>query len=210
MEERQAVTPVELSSHDVPPRDRVPHWDATQIRILDAADELILRRGVHGVTIAELARRAGHSRPTIYRSWTDADDVVRAALLRRVAGIVAEFPEPSRSREALVDDVLRFSALFRRDPVYGRLLDEEPEAFTRYTLQRVGSSQRLILAWLARAIAAAQENGDVRREDPAEMAVMLLLLAQSAVLSHGTVSDLVSESAWERELRAALDGLLRA
>ncbi|MEV4735033.1 MULTISPECIES: TetR/AcrR family transcriptional regulator [unclassified Microbacterium] len=210
MEERQAATPADLPSHDVAPRDRVPHWDATQIRILDAADALILRRGVHGVTIAELARRAGHSRPTIYRSWTDADDVVRAALLRRVAGIVAEFPEPSRSREALVDDVLRFSALFRSDPVYGRLLDEEPEAFTRYTLQRVGSSQRLILAWLARAIAAAQENGDVRREDPAEMAVMLLLLAQSAVLSHGTVSDLVSESAWERELRAALDGLLRA
>jgi AcrR family transcriptional regulator len=202
MEERQAAITVTAANP--------PSADATQTRILDAADELILRRGVHGVTIAELARRAGHSRPTIYRNWSDADDVVRAALLRRVSGIVAQFPRPSRSRAELVDDVLRFSSLFRSDPVYGRLLDEEPEAFTRYTLQRVGSSQRLILAWLADAIAVAQGHGDVRRDDPAEMAVMLLLLAQSAVLSHGTVSDLVSESAWERELRAALDGLLRA
>lgn len=202
MEDRQAVA----SRID----DALPQWDHTQTRILDAADELIVRRGVHGVTIAELARRANHSRPTIYRSWSDADDVVRAALLRRVAGIVAQFPEPSASRADLVDDVLRFSVLFRHDPVYGRLLDEEPEAFTRYTLQRVGSSQRLILAWLARAIATAQRHGDVRGDEPAEMAVMLLLLAQSAVLSHGTVSDLVSETAWERELRAALDGLLRA
>ncbi|MFJ4225187.1 TetR/AcrR family transcriptional regulator [Microbacterium sp. NPDC089695] len=210
MEERQAVIPAATATSDAAPHDGVPRWDATQTRILDAADDLILRRGVHGMTIAELSRRAGHSRPTVYRSWTDADDVVRAALLRRVSGIVAEFPEPSASRSALVDDVLRFTALFRTDPVYGRLLDEEPEAFTRYTLQRVGSSQRLILAWLARSIAAAQEYGDVRRDDPAEMAVMLLLLAQSAVLSHGTVSDLVSESAWERELRAALHGLLRA
>jgi hypothetical protein len=38
---------------------------------------------------------------------------------------------------------------------------------------------------------------------------MLLLIAQSAVLSHGTVSELLSEDSWERELRAALDGLLR-
>ena len=39
--------------------------------------------------------------------------------------------------------------------------------------------------------------------------MMLLLIAQSAVLSHGTVSELISEESWERELRAALDGLLR-
>ncbi|NKF32103.1 helix-turn-helix transcriptional regulator, partial [Pseudomonas sp. BGM005] len=52
MEERQ----VTASTATAP-----PEWDATQARILDAADELISRRGVHGVTIAELARRAGHS-----------------------------------------------------------------------------------------------------------------------------------------------------
>ncbi len=38
---------------------------------------------------------------------------------------------------------------------------------------------------------------------------MLLLIAQSAVLSHATVADLIDERAWERELRAALDGHLR-
>ncbi|MEV7797854.1 helix-turn-helix domain-containing protein [Microbacterium foliorum] len=201
MEERQA-----LADHA---DSRAPDWDPTQSRILDAADGLIARRGVHGVTIAELARRVGHSRPTIYRSWSDADDVVRAALLRRVAAILEHFPTHATTRRELVDDVLRFSALFRADAVYGRLLAEEPEAFTRYTLQRVGSSQRLILGWLAAAIGAAQRSGSVRAGDPGEIAVMLLLIAQSAVLSHGTVSELLSEESWERELRAALDGLLR-
>ncbi|MGN7950003.1 TetR/AcrR family transcriptional regulator [Microbacterium sp. 22215] len=201
MEERQAIAEAPLAEQ--------PHWDATQSRILDAADELISRRGVHGVTIAELARRAGHSRPTIYRSWSDADDVVRAALLRRVAGIVSQFPTEPFTRPDLVDDVLRFSVLFRTDEVYGRLLADEPEVFTRYTLQRVGSSQRLILSWLAAAIRAAQQGGTVRTGDADAIAVMLLLIAQSAVLSHGTVSELISEESWERELRAALDGLLR-
>ncbi|PRB15613.1 TetR/AcrR family transcriptional regulator [Microbacterium sp. MYb62] len=189
--------------------ERQPLWDATQTRILDAADSLIERRGVHGVTIAELARRADLSRPTIYRNWSDADDVVRAALLRRVAGILSTFPADACTRTALVDDVLRFTMLFRNDSLYSRLLADEPEAFTRYTLQRVGSSQRMILRWLATAIRAAQTDGSVRRGAPEEIAVMLLLIAQSAVLSHGTVADIISESAWERELRAALDGLLR-
>ena len=189
--------------------ERQPLWDATQTRILDAADALIERRGVHGVTIAELARRADLSRPTIYRNWSDADDVVRAALLRRVDGILSTFSADARTRSALVDDVLRFTTLFLSDPLYGRLLADEPEAFTRYTLQRVGSSQRMILRWLARAISSAQGDGSVRPGEPQEIAVMLLLIAQSAVLSHGTVADLISEAGWERELRAALDGLLR-
>lgn len=201
MEERQA--------HIDSPLEQSPEWDATQSRILDAADTVISRRGVHGVTIAELARRAGHSRPTIYRSWSDADDVVRAALLRRVKGMVEQFPARAGSRQELVDDVLRFSTLFRSDAVYGRLLEEEPEVFTRYTLQRVGSSQRMILQWLTNAIHDAQRGGTVREGEPNEMAVMLLLIAQSAVLSHGTVSELISPESWERELRAALDGLLR-
>ncbi|UJP10958.1 TetR/AcrR family transcriptional regulator [Microbacterium sp. KUDC0406] len=187
----------------------LPNWDATQTRILDAADDVILRRGVHDVTIADLARRAEVSRPTIYRSWSDADDVVRTALLRRAAGILSRFPERERSRADVVDDVLRFIALFRGDAVYGRLLAEEPEAFTRYTLQRVGSSQRMIIGWLAQAISAAQQGATVRAAPPQEIAVMLLLVAQSAVLSHGTVAELIDEDAWERELRAALHGLLR-
>ena len=183
--------------------------DATQTRILDAADALLQARGVHGVTIAELARRSGMSRPTIYRNWSDADDVVRATLLRRVVRILTDFPEPAPTRSALVEDVLRFSALFRTDAVYARLLAEEPEVFTRYTLQRVGSSQRVILTWLATAIARAQSDGSVRSGDSGEIAVMTLIIAQSALLSHGTVSELIDEPAWDRELRAALEGHLR-
>lgn len=184
-------------------------WDSTQNRVLDAADALISARGVHGVTIAELARSSELSRPTIYRNWSDADDVVRSALLRRVTVVLEAFPEPSSSRHALVEDVLRFSERFRADAVFGRLLDDEPEVFTRYMLQRVGSSQRLIHQWLAAAIASAQETGSVRSGEPQDIAVMLLLIAQSAVLSHGTVVELIDDTAWDRELRAALDGYLR-
>lgn len=183
-------------------------WDATQRRILEAAEHLIAQRGVGGLTIAELGRAAGVSRPTIYRSWAGAEEVVRAALLHRVLNLLERVPF-AQTREAIVDDVLLFSAAFQNDELYAALLAREPEVFTRYTLQRFGASQHAILQWMATSISAAQAGGTVRADDPQQIAVMLLLVAQSAILSHGTVSALIDDAAWERELRAALDGLLR-
>lgn len=183
-------------------------WDATQLRILDAAEQLIARRGVSGLAVAELARDAGVSRPTVYRTWAGADEVVRAVLLRRVLVLLEDVPL-SDSRERIVDDVLRFSVAFRTDPLYAALLEREPEIFTRYTLQRFGASQQAILVRMAASIVAAQAAGSVRAGEPQHIAVMLLLIAQSAILSHGTVSDLIDERSWEHELRAALGGLLR-
>lgn len=193
MEERQA---------------RVQAWDATQLRILDTAERIIAQRGIGGLTIAELAREAGVSRPTVYRSWAGADEVVRAALLHRMLTLLEGVPV-SRSRTEIVTDVLRFSAAFVADPVYAALLEREPEVFTRYMLHRFGASQRAILERMAQSIAAAQPDGTVRAGDPRHIAVMLMLLAQSAILSHGTVSELIDDDAWDRELRAALDGVLR-
>ncbi|MFB9308406.1 AcrR family transcriptional regulator [Agromyces hippuratus] len=186
-----------------------PVWDEAETRMLDAAVELIAARGVGGVTVAEVARNAGVSRPTVYRRWASADEIVRAALLRATVSLIEQFPEPARSRSDLVRDVMRFSELFRTDPLYGRLLEREPEVFTRYTLQRIGQSQRVILQWLSAAIELAQQGGSVRAGAPGDLAVMLLLIAQSAILSHNTVSALIDEPHWSSELWHALDGHLR-
>lgn len=186
-----------------------PEWDAAEQRMLDAAAELIAARGVHGVTIAEVARNAAVSRPTVYRRWAGADDIVRAALLRAAVGIIDRFGAPATTRAEIVRDVLRFSELFREDALYGRLLEREPEVFMRYTLQRIGTSQRVILHWLAAAVTAAQRGGTVRDGNPGDISVMLLLIAQSAILSHNTVSTLIDESHWSTELWHALDGHLR-
>lgn len=179
------------------------------MRMLDAAVELIAVRGSGGVTVAEVARNAGVSRPTVYRRWASADEIVRAALLRATVSLIEQFPEPAQSRADIVRDVMRFSELFRTDPLYGRLLDREPEVFTRYTLQRIGQSQRVILQWLATAIELAQQGGSVRAGTPSDLAVMLLLIAQSAIFSHNTVSALIDEPHWSSELWHALDGHLR-
>lgn len=183
--------------------------DATESRILDAAAHLMRVHGVHGVTIADIARGAEVSRPTIYRRWPGVDEIIRAALLRAALRILAQFDTVATTRAEIVEDVLRFSELFRGDELYGPLLNLHPEVFTRYTLHRIGASQRAILRWLSDAIALAQRNGSVRAGVPDHLAVMLLLIAQSAILSHSTVAALIDEANWRTELWHALDGHLR-
>ena len=132
-------------------------------------------------------------------SWIGTATFVIGKPVGAVVGFTLASQVPRVSRSSFVN--VEYGLLFGDGQVNVR--------HAGVTLQRVGSSQRMILRWLARAISSAQGDGSVRPGEPQEIAVMLLLIAQSAVLSHGTVADLISEAGWERELRAALDGLLR-
>lgn len=201
MEDRQAVATSSV--------EHLPVWDEADSRLLDHASALIAARGTGGLTIAELAREARVSRPTIYRRWAGVDEVVRAALLRQTVSILSRFSSAINTREDLVDEILRFADEFAANPVFARLLARESEVFTQYSLERVGSSQRVMLRWLADAIVRGQQGGSVRKGDADDMSVMLLLIVQSAVLSHNAVSSLIGASEWRAELTCAVDGYLR-
>jgi AcrR family transcriptional regulator len=201
MEDRQVLA---ISSSEFV----LPVWDEVDARLLDVASDLIASRGTGGFTIAELARDARVSRPTIYRRWPGTDEVVRAALLRQTVSIIARMSPDVRTGNGLVAEVMRFAELFRRDRVFGRLLDREPEAFTQYSLERIGSSQRAMLRWLEVAIARGQADGTVREGAAHDMSVMLLLIVQSAVLSHQAVSSLIGAAEWQFELTRAVEGYL--
>ncbi|HCS60069.1 MAG TPA: TetR/AcrR family transcriptional regulator [Microbacterium sp.] len=202
MKQRQTVL---RSSVDA----ETPIWDEADASLLEHASALIATRGTQGLTIAELAREAGVSRPTIYRRWAGTDEVVRAALLRQTVLIIEQLAPGVTTRHALVSEVMRFADLFRDDPVFKRLLDREPGAFTQYSLKRIGSSQRAMLRWLEDALVRGQSDGSVREGTPGDMAVMLLLIVQSAVLSRHAVASLIGEPEWHDELTRAVDGYLR-
>jgi AcrR family transcriptional regulator len=183
--------------------------DRTEARLLEAAAELVATRGTRGLSIAELARAAGVSRPTVYRRWESADDVLRAVFGHRAQLVLTAIGPQAADRATIVDKVVRFGELFHADPVFGRLLTSEPEVFTRYAFQRIGRSQRVLLEWLAAAITAAQQGGTVRAGSATDMAVMVLLVSQSVVLSHQTVTTVIDDAALRTELTHSLDGYLR-
>jgi len=77
--------------------------------VLDAARVCLLRGGGRKVTVSEVARQAGVSRPTVYRRWPDIAEIIRDLLTREVLTIVeqvlGERGEP-QDLDALADQVV--------------------------------------------------------------------------------------------------------
>lgn len=180
----------------------------TETAILDAALAEVLEHGLRRTSVSNIARRSGVSRQTIYRYWPDAQALFAALVTRELLATMPPAVE-SRSLHELVALIAATAEAVRRLPIVDRLRNTDPELFSRYILHRLGTSQRAILVDLATRLKAGQAAGFVRPADPARLAVMVLLIAQSAVQSAPLVAEWLDGQAWREELRRALAGYLR-
>lgn len=183
----------------------------TDTAILDAALAEVLAHGIRRTTASDIARRCGVSRQTLYRYWPDAQAIFAALVTRE---LLAALPPASAADEAddldaMVDVLVETADSIRRMPLVERLRDTDPELFSRYILDRLGTSQRAIHAETARRLEAGQRAGSIRVGDPVQLAAMVLLIAQSAVQSAPLVAEWLPGDAWRAELAHALAGYLR-
>ncbi|MER8185084.1 helix-turn-helix domain-containing protein [Kitasatospora sp. NPDC094015] len=177
--------------------------------ILDAAAELVLVLGPRRTQLAEIARRAGVSRPTVYRRWPDVRAVVGALLTREIRATQESVVRAADDRESVVAWIVEVAVRIRDHQVLGALLRSDADLLVEYVVERLGTSQRGLLDALREALALGQRHGSVRAGEPAELAAMVLLIAQSTVQSHRMVAQLLPEEAWRRELAFALNGYLK-
>jgi AcrR family transcriptional regulator len=169
---------------------------------LDAARDCILDVGWRRTTLTEVARRAGVSRMTIYRTWSDMQTLLGDLMTREWAGVVtdhvtAEGPAIDRITEGIVGTVRQL----RRNELFVRIVELDPELILPYLFSRRGRSQELILQLTAEAVAAGQRAREVRAGNPVAIARALLLATHGFVLSVRTmVDDEVSEDELDAEL----------
>jgi AcrR family transcriptional regulator len=175
-------------------------------RILAAAASCVIDFGVDRVTLAEIARRAGVSRPTVYRRWSDTRSVLAALLTTHISAALAEVPAGGGGREALVDRVVAVAERLRRDELVMAVLGSELALV--YIAQRLGSSQQMLIDALADNLRAAQRDGSVRRGDPRRLAAMVLLITQSTIQSAQIVRPILDADALAAELAYSLNGYL--
>jgi AcrR family transcriptional regulator len=168
--------------------------------ILDAARSCILDFGLRRTTLAEVARRAGVSRPTVYRRWADTGAVV--------ADLTPAFTLDDPVYDQLVDAVVDVSAAVRHHPLFVKILRSDQELFTIYVLERLGTSQKAIIDRVALAVVAGQRQNSVRAGDSRHIATMVLLIAQSAVQSAAMVAEELPDGALTEELRRAIGAYL--
>jgi AcrR family transcriptional regulator len=178
-------------------------------RILDAAARLLQLSGTRKPAIAELARQAGISRPTVYRRYADSDAVIRALWEREIGRLLEDTPRRADDRASLVAQVVALAERISEHETLGRTFTVDQPLIARYIVDRLGGGQRALLHVLRDAIAAAQRDGTVRAGDPDELAAMTLLIAQSAIQSRRMIAEFLPTAAWRRELGHAIDGYLK-
>ena len=177
-------------------------------RILDAAATCVRHFGVHRVTLAEIARRAGVSRPTVYRRWPDTRSILAALLTARITGAWRDVPSRGTGREALVARIVAVADRLRHDDVITSVLRSAPDLAMIYIADRLGSSQQIMIDAVAAELLAGQRDGSVRAGDPRQLAAMVLLITQSTIQSAQIVKPILDDDTLATELGYSLNGYL--
>jgi AcrR family transcriptional regulator len=170
---------------DTPRRGR-PRSEKARHAILDAAAELLLRRGPDAVSMDAVAERAGVSKATIYRWWPSKEMLALDALLDWAAATA-----PPRDTGSLRGDVLALLRPWVREisrqpfgPVIAAFLNEaqaDPEFADAYRTRFVEPRRDAMRAVFARAA----ERGEVPADLDVEVALDLIYGAVYHRLLHG-------------------------
>ncbi|MEU0335171.1 TetR/AcrR family transcriptional regulator [Streptomyces sp. NPDC006193] len=185
-------------------------------RVLDAVRDCVLAVGVRRTTLADVARRAGVSRMTLYRHWPDLRTLVGDLMTREWIDVATRaMPDPApgtSTRSRIVDGLVAGVEAFRAHPLFRKIVDVDPELLLPYVLDRRGASQEALLALLADALREGHADGSVRSGHTERQARALLLTVQSFTLSLRTMTDEddpeLDSAAFLGELRTLLERTL--
>lgn len=158
---------------------------------LDAARACILDVGWRRTTLTEVARRAGVSRMTIYRTWSDMAQLLGDLMTREWGSVVARttLTQDVASSRGLAAALVSVVRALRHNELFVRIVELDPELLLPYLFDRRGRSQQALVELVADAITTGQATGRIRHGHPETMARSLVLAAHGFVLSAGTMVD---------------------
>jgi AcrR family transcriptional regulator len=192
--------------------DRTQHSDD---KILDAAQTALLDLGIRNTTLAEVARRAGVSRMTLYRRYPDIDALLTEVLGRQLIRVVRrnaglkEVPEAHRTaRDLLVTGTVEVVQAFHTDLLMHKMLDSDAEFLLPYLVREFGGLQNYALDLLSVRLDQGHEDGSIQPGSVALQARTVLLTAQSFVVSARAAGPVPTDRLLD-ELRRLLDAYLR-
>jgi AcrR family transcriptional regulator len=180
--------------------------------LLDAARACVLAVGVRRTTFSDVARRAGVSRMTLYRRFGDLEALLAALMTSEFGRLIATAREHAAAlpttRERVVATVVHGARALAEDPLFGRLVDLDPELLLPYVTVRLGGVQRIAVAGTAEDLEAGAGDGSVRSDAaPAVLAAGIELMVRGFVLAAHAERDPALDP-WA-ELSRAVDGYLR-
>ncbi len=197
------MNPVESTAPDT-------ELPAIDLAILAAGRACVEEFGVRRTTLSEVARRAGVSRPTVYRRWPDTRALIAELLVRELQRIVeTSVPADGPARARLVEGIVTGAGELRSNPLFAKIFRIDTDLMLTYVFGRLGRNQRQLIEVFSAVIRKGQRDGSIRAGDPDQLATMLLLISQSTVQSANTVSHLLDDTGLDVELARVVDRYLR-
>jgi len=140
-------------------------------RVLDAARHILATEGIGRLSMDRVAEQAGVGKPTLYRTWANAQELAMAAFMAEPS----DQPAPSRSKSlsvALVHHLTAMSQSF--DSARGRQItqmmasaDPDSELAKAFRHQVIQQSRRTGALLIERGI----QSGELRRPPDLEVAL---------------------------------------
>jgi AcrR family transcriptional regulator len=150
---------------------------ARREQLLDATKAVVAEDGFHGVSIEAVARRAGITRPIVYRHFADLGELLDALVERetvRALGQLQQFVPRELGgdpREDLLASLRGYLQAVESDPVTWRLMLVPPEGAPGLLGERIAVGRAAVIGQLA---------GTIDSPDPELTARALSALADEA------------------------------
>ncbi len=182
--------------------------------LMRAVREEVLAYGIRRATVTSIAKRAGVARVTVYRRGGGSERLVLDCLSAEFAEIASRAAAAGASaatgRARLVATISSAIDQLRESELVAVVLHHDPELLLTYVVDRLGQSQRTMLALLERLLTAGIADGSIRADaDPRAGALTLLLAVQSFVVSAEILRSEGALGAVDEQIRALVDGYLR-
>ncbi len=182
--------------------------DETTTRILDAAGEVFVERGIRRSSVEMIAERSGVGRTTVYRRFENRQQIVQAVLGRECHRFFGSILSATSGEQRLEDRVIEglLMGLHAADTsVLSELLRTEPELLGLLTVdgEAVVATATMVLVAFFGPVA---EEEDRRRV--AAVAELLVRLSISWVLTPSTAMPLADDAESRRSLHTLLDPVL--
>ncbi|MBE9373924.1 TetR/AcrR family transcriptional regulator [Saccharopolyspora sp. HNM0983] len=180
-------------------RPRDTHIDAA---VLDAALALLGESGYHRFSIENTARRAGTTKPAVYRRWASRQQLVLAVLARQLGEVSA--PDTDCTLCDISECINLYVQAFERMPpdVLGPLLADctgSPRLRDEFMSTLFDPPRAAVEGTLDRALARGDLRTDLDR--PLTLDLLGSLVHYRALFGHASTSEQEVESAVETLLR---------
>ena len=184
------------------------------MELLEAARGCAASVGVRRTTVADVARRAGASRMTVYRLFPDARTLWSTLMTREFADVVRDAEAQAQflpsALERLVETTVTAVQRVSDDPLVRRVLEVDADLLVPYIVERLGQSQRHAAATFRRLLAEGRADGSIRALDEGTVAYVLQLVVGSFVLAARVTERESDPPAVLDELRRLLTAYLQA